>query len=78
MPCLGAALSLVVPEAMPCGVTGNTSASGAEDSWFDPRRGNREETERPFPTRGWAFVIAVARVLGRFSGIFAYREGLFS
>ena len=25
---------------MPLGVTGNTSASGAEESWFDPRRGN--------------------------------------
>ena len=25
---------------MPRGVTGNTSDSGSEESWFDPRRGN--------------------------------------
>ena len=25
---------------MPLGVTGNTPASGAGESWFDPRRGN--------------------------------------
>ena len=25
---------------MPRGVTGNTSDSGSEDSWFDSRRGN--------------------------------------
>ena len=25
---------------MPLGVTGNTSDSGSEESWFEPRRGN--------------------------------------
>ena len=28
---------------MPRGVTGNTSDSGSEESWFDPRRGNFSE-----------------------------------
>ena len=28
---------------MPRGVTGNTSDSGSEESWFDPRRGNYSE-----------------------------------
>jgi hypothetical protein len=25
---------------LPLGVTGNTSDSGSEESWFEPRRGN--------------------------------------
>ena len=29
-------------DRMPRGVTGNTSDSGSEESWFDPRRGNSE------------------------------------
>ena len=32
---------------MPLGVTGNTSDSGSEESWFEPRRGNFKR--RPVP-----------------------------
>ena len=28
---------------LPLGVTGNTSDSGSEESWFEPRRGNSKE-----------------------------------
>ena len=34
---------------LPLGVTGNTSASGAEESRFDPWRGNFERMMRPAP-----------------------------
>jgi hypothetical protein len=30
-------------KTMPLGVTGNTSDSGSEESWFEPRRGNYRE-----------------------------------
>jgi hypothetical protein len=29
---------------LPLGVTGNTSDSGSEESWFEPRRGNLERS----------------------------------
>jgi hypothetical protein len=32
---------------MPLGVTGNTSDSGSEESWFEPRRGNSRPVCRP-------------------------------
>jgi hypothetical protein len=32
--------------AVPLGVTGNTSDSGSEESWFEPRRGNWERRSR--------------------------------
>ena len=31
---------------MPLGVTGNTSDSGSEESWFEPRRGNSKAGKR--------------------------------
>ena len=34
---------------LPLGVTGNTSASGAEESRFDPWRGNSQRMMRPAP-----------------------------
>ena len=30
---------------MPLGVTGNTSDSGSEESWFEPRRGNTKRSQ---------------------------------
>ena len=37
------AVSAQIGGWMPRGVTGNTSDSGSEESWFDPRRGNYSE-----------------------------------
>ena len=48
---------------MPLGVTGNTSASGAEESWFDPRRGNWKPDMRLRAVGLFAFLILVC--LGR-------------
>ena len=33
-------IGYVCSRTMPLGVTGNTSDSGSEESWFEPRRGN--------------------------------------
>ena len=36
---------------LPLGVTGNTSDSGSEESWFEPRRGNSGDGSMDVPTR---------------------------
>jgi hypothetical protein len=47
---------------MPLGVTGNTSASGAEESWFDPRRGNSSTRIGLAPVRVFRIEVEVGRL----------------
>jgi hypothetical protein len=53
---------------VPLGVTGNTSDSGSEESWFEPRRGNckagqRLPRVRPLSLLGWwvSFGVSISR-----------------
>ncbi len=59
-------LSLTLPR----GVTGNTSDSGSEESWFEPRRGNRKRgVSRVFllPHQG-LFTVPLGCPLDRLTG----------